>query len=50
MSEKAYNTMKTAGGWSIAAGIVLIVVGLACGIMMIVNGGRLLKNKKNILM
>lgn len=46
--EKAYRTMHSAGAGNIALGIVVIVTGLAAGILAIVNGARLLKNKKEI--
>lgn len=50
MSEKAYNTMKHAGGWNIAIGVISIVVGVGCGILLIISGGKLLSNKKDILL
>lgn len=50
MGEKAYNTMKNSGAWSIALGIVLMVVGLASGIMLVVSGGKLIRDKKEILL
>ena len=50
MAERAYKTMKSTGAWNIATGVILMVVGVACGIMLIINGGRLLKDKKEILL
>lgn len=50
MGEKAYNTMRKAGGWNIVIGIVTLVVGLGCGVMMIINGAKLLCDKKGILL
>ena len=38
MDEKVYKTMNNTGAWSIAVGVISLVVGLACGVMMIVNG------------
>ncbi len=49
MSEKVYKTMKTTGGTNIALGIVMIVAGVALGILTIVNGARLLHNKSNLM-
>lgn len=46
--EKAYKTMQQTGAGSIALGIVILVTGAAAGILMIVNGVRLLKNKSGI--
>lgn len=47
--EKAYKTMKTSGAINIALGVVVLVLGLASGILMIVSGGCLLKNKRHIV-
>ena len=47
--EKAYKTMKTSGAINIALGVVVLVLGLASGILMIASGGWLLKNKRHIV-
>lgn len=47
--EKAYKTMKTSGAINIALGVVVLVLGLAFGILMIASGGCLLKNKRHIV-
>lgn len=49
MEEKTYCVMKRVGGSNIAIGVLFIVAGLTLGILAIVNGGKLLKNKGNIL-
>ena len=49
MSEKIYNTMGNTGVANLVLGIIVIVTGLTAGIMMLVHGTILLKNKKNIL-
>ncbi|HIX15039.1 MAG TPA: hypothetical protein H9740_04830 [Candidatus Hungatella pullicola] len=46
--EKVYKTMRNAGAFSIAMGIIITVTGLAVGIMTIVNGAVLLKRKSEI--
>ena len=46
--EKTYKLMKFCGGAGIAVGVIMIVVGVATGVMPIVNGARLLVGKKNI--
>lgn len=46
--EKAFKTMRSAGAGSIALGIIMIVVGMAAGVITVVNGVRLLKDKNNI--
>lgn len=47
-NEKTYKTMSLIGGGNIAIGIVVLITGIVAGIMMIVNGGKLLKAKKEI--
>ncbi len=48
MNERVYKTMKHAGGFSVAMGIVIIVAGLVVGIGSIVSGAFLLKRKSDI--
>ncbi len=48
MNEKAYKTMAGVGAGNLVLGIILRVVGITSGILMIVNGGRLLKNKSDL--
>ena len=48
MNEKIYNTMKQVGAWNIAFGVVIITIGVAIGVMQIVHGGKLLRDKKEI--
>lgn len=49
MTEKLYKKMKSTGAQSLVIGIVLIVFGIASGVMLIVNGGRLLSHKPDTL-
>ena len=46
--EKAYTTMKSSGVGSIVIGIVILTVGVTAGILSIVSGASLMKNKKEI--
>ena len=46
--EKVYKTMRNAGACSIVIGSVMIVTGLAAGIMAIVSGAALLRRKSEI--
>ena len=46
--EKVYNTMRNAGAASIAVGIVITAIGVAAGIITIINGAMLLKRKSEI--
>lgn len=47
--EKIYKTMNLAGVISLTAGIIIIVVGVATGVMAIVSGSVLLSRKKDVL-
>ena len=49
MNEKAYNTMTAIGAASLEIGNIHVVVGLATGILTIINGGRLLKAKSDLI-
>ena len=49
MSEKVYRTMGDAGASGIAVGVVVLVTGIVSGILLIVQGARLLKNRKSVL-
>lgn len=48
MGERIYKTMNCTGAWSVAMGIVLLIVGISTGIGCIINGGILLKRKSQI--
>lgn len=48
MNEKIYKTMGRVGG-NIAMGAVLVVVGVATGVLMIVSGAGLLKRRGEIM-
>lgn len=49
MEEKIYKTMGRSGAWNIAVGVVLIVIGLAAGVISIVNGAKLIRDKSRIM-
>ncbi len=49
MNEKVYKTMARTGAGNVALGIVVLVSGIASGVMMIICGVRLLKRKSEIL-
>ena len=48
MSEKAYKTMGSTGAGTLAIGICVLVSGIVSGILLIVNGARLLKNRESL--
>lgn len=49
MNEKVYKSMKHVGGTNIALGILAIVVGVTIGVLTIVNGAKLLRDKAEIM-
>ncbi len=49
MMEKIYHTMKSVGVWNLVMGILLIVAGMVSGILLILNGAKLLKKKSDLI-
>lgn len=49
MEEKIYKTMISTGAANLAIGICVLVGGIVSGILLIVNGARLLKHKGKIM-
>lgn len=50
MNEKVYKIMGGAGASNIAIGIIVMTTGIVTGILMMIQGARLLKSKKNVLL
>ena len=50
MNEKAYKAMGLAGAAGIAVGIVVTVIGIAAGVISIISGARLLKERRNLIL
>jgi hypothetical protein len=49
MGEKTYRTMKISGAACLALGIITLVTGVCVGVLSIINGAVLLKNKSEII-
>lgn len=49
MPEKAYQTMRHAGAWNLVMGVVILIMGITLGVMSIIYGGKLIKNKSEII-
>ncbi|MFT4105391.1 MAG: hypothetical protein QM657_06470 [Lacrimispora sp.] len=47
--ERVYKTMRNAGALNLAAGITMVVLGIAAGVMTIITGATLLKRKSEII-
>lgn len=48
MNEKLYKGLGRIGGANLALGICILIGGLSAGILLIINGGRLLHHKANL--
>nr|WP_317283460.1 hypothetical protein [uncultured Sellimonas sp.] len=46
MQEKVYRSLGTVGAGNIVIGVIMIAVGVTCGIISIIGGARLFKNQK----
>ncbi len=49
MNEETYKTMRSVGAGNLVIGILAVVTGVAIGVLAIVNGGRLLRKKSDIM-
>ena len=49
MSEKLYKRVKGSGAAAITTGIITVVAGVVCGILMIVTGAKLLAARSDTL-
>ena len=47
--EKIYKTMTSVGGTGIVLGILVLMTSLVAGVLMIVNGARLLGRRSKVL-
>lgn len=48
MVEKVYKTMKSVGASNIVMGILLIIIGIATGVVLIARGAKLLHDKAGL--
>lgn len=49
MDEKVYKTMGSTGIASLTIGICVLAGGITAGILLIINGARLLKSKAKLI-
>ncbi|MDO4345437.1 MAG: hypothetical protein Q4C50_11620 [Eubacteriales bacterium] len=49
-NEKIYRTMSVTGAGDIVIGVIVMIVGIAAGVLAIVNGARLLVSRKNVML
>ena len=48
VEEKAFKTMGSAGAANLVLGICILAGGIVSGILLIVHGARLLKNRREL--
>ena len=48
-NEAIYKSMSFAAVVNIIFGVLLIVTGLSCGILMLISGGKLLHDKSKMM-
>ena len=49
MDEKLYKKIKSIGAGNIVFGIISVVCGVTTGVLLIINGARLLAHKSDTL-
>ncbi len=49
MNEKLFKSIKNSGAGVLATGIVVICVGIAAGVLLIINAAKLLAAKSDTL-
>lgn len=49
MNEKIFKTISGAGALNLVLGIVAIVTGVAAGVLLLINGAKLLKSKTDLM-
>ncbi len=49
MEEKTYKVMGGCGAMDIAVGVIVLLSGVVCGVLLIVGGAKLLARRSKIL-
>lgn len=49
MNEKTYKTLSHSGALNLTLGIVILATGVATGVLLLVNGARLLGEKAKMM-
>lgn len=49
MDEKSYKTIGAGGALNIVVGTIAIVTGVACGVLLIINGAKLLASRSKMI-
>ena len=49
MSEKIYKSIKNAAVWNLVLGILSLLSGITMGILLIISGAKLLKDKGSFM-
>lgn len=49
MNEKTFKTVSNTGVLNLVLGIVVLVSGIASGVLLLISAARLLKSKNNMM-
>lgn len=49
MNEKLFKTVSSAGIWNLVLGIIILVTGVASGVLLLINGAKLIKSKNDVM-
>lgn len=49
MNEKLFKTVSSAGIWNLVMGIVILITGVASGVLLLISSARLLKSKNDVI-
>ena len=49
MNEKTYKSIRNAAVWNLVMGIFTLVSGVTMGVLLIISGAKLFKNKSSFM-
>lgn len=49
-NERVYRALSATGAGDIVIGVLVIVVGISAGVIAVVNGARLLRTRKKLML
>lgn len=49
MNEKVFKTVSSMAVWNIVMGIVVLVTGIASGVLLLISGAKLMKSKSELM-
>ncbi len=49
MEEKMFKAVSAGGILNLVLGILILITGVVCGVLLLVSGGKLLGSKKGVM-